>query len=85
MLEKTKSILKAIFVVVGKAAFNPLYQHSIFLLIYIYSQKQTLEVFYKKGVPKNLVRFLGKHLCWSLNSIKKETPTQVFSREFLNL
>ena len=29
-------------------------------------QKQLLKVFCKKGVPKNLGNFTGKHLCWSL-------------------
>ena len=28
------------------------------------------EVFYKKGVLKNFVKFTGKHLCWSLFLIK---------------
>ena len=28
-------------------------------------QKQPPELFYKKGVLKNLAKFTGKHLCWS--------------------
>ena len=36
----------------------------------------------KKGVLKNLTKFTGKHLCQSLNFIKKETLAQVFSYEF---
>ena len=33
-------------------------------------QKQPLEVFYKRRVPKNCARFIGKHLCRSLFIIK---------------
>ena len=54
--------------------------------------KEPPEVFYKKGVLKNLAKFTGKHLCQSLflknlqvspcNFNKKETLAQVFSREF---
>ena len=49
------------------------------------------ELFCKKCVLENFANFTGKHLCWSLFSIKfhafrsatllKETPTQVFSCE----
>ena len=50
------------------------------------------EVFCKKDILRNLVKFTGKHLCQSLffyevaggarNFIKKETLAQVFSCEF---
>ena len=30
------------------------------------TMKQPLEVFFKKGVPKNFTNFTGKHLCWSI-------------------
>ena len=51
------------------------------------------EVFSKKGVPKNYLKFTGKHLCQSLlccrpqacNFIKKEILTQVFSCEFCEI
>ena len=32
----------------------------------LHQQTQPLEVFYKKGVLKNFVNFIGKHLCQSL-------------------
>ena len=34
------------------------------------TQKQLLEVYYRKAVPKYLAIFKGKHLCWSLFLIK---------------
>ena len=36
----------------------------------VLKQKQLSEVFYKKAVLNNFVTFTGKHLCWSLFSIK---------------
>ena len=52
-------------------------------------QKQPLEVFFKKGVPKNFANFTGKHLCWRFFLIKlkvwrpatllRKTAAQVFS------
>ena len=46
-------------------------------------------VFYKKAVPENFAIFTGKHLCWSLFLIKrlyeKETPTPVFSCEYVEI
>ena len=35
--------------------------------------KPATRVFYKKAVYKNFAIFLGKHLCWSLFSIKLQT------------
>ena len=36
-------------------------------LIHVYKiQKQPSEVVYKKGVPENFTKFIGKHLCQSL-------------------
>ena len=53
-------------------------------LVLILFSKVILELFYKKGVLKNLALFTGKRLCHSLflscNFIKKETLTQGFSR-----
>ena len=59
------------------------------------TQKQLLEVFYKKAIFKIPAIFIGKHLCWSLSLIKsqtfrpasllKETPTQVFSCEYCKI
>ena len=45
------------------------------------------EVFFKKSISKNLAKFTGKHLCWpeACNFIKKETLSQVFSREFCEI
>ena len=53
------------------------------------------EVFCKKGVLRNLVKFTGKHLCQSLfqiklqasglQLIKKETLAQVFFCEFCEI
>ena len=50
------------------------------------------EVFCKKGVRRNLVKFTGKHLCQCLFfnkvagwGLKKETLTQVFSCEFCEI
>ena len=49
------------------------------------------EVFYKKGVLRNFIKFTGKHLCRSpfliklpeaCDFIRKETLAQVFSCEF---
>ena len=40
------------------------------------------EVFCKKGFPKIFAKFTWKHLCQSLQFIKKETLAQVFSFEF---
>ena len=34
--------------------------------VYDSNQKQSPEVFYKKGVLKNFAKFTGKHLCQSL-------------------
>ena len=55
-------------------------KHSLLLLTSL------SKFFYKKCVLKNFPKFTGKHLCRSLffnkDFIKKETPTQVFSREF---
>ena len=57
-------------------------------------QKQPPEMFYKKFVHRNLTKFIGKHLQWSLfinkfpcprpatSIIKTETPTQAFSCVF---
>ena len=42
---------------------------------------QPLEVFYKKGFPKNFAKFTGKHLRQGL-LIQKETLAKVFSCEF---
>ena len=54
------------------------------------------EVFCKKGVPKNLLKFTGKYLCQSIfflktftpkacNYIKKGTLTQLFSYELCKI
>ena len=54
-------------------------------------QKQPPEVFYKKGVLKNIAKFTGKHLCQSLFLIrlqafmKKEALAQVFSCGFCKI
>ena len=58
-------------------------------------QKRPLEVFWKKGVPRNFAKFIGKHLSQSLflnnvaglscNFIKKETLAKVFSCEFCEI
>ena len=42
-------------------------------------------VLWKKDVLKNFAKFTGKHLCWSCNFFKKETPTKVFSSEFCEI
>ena len=42
------------------------------------------QMFFKKGILKNLAIFTGKHLCWSLPLIKK-TPSQVFPREYCEI
>ena len=41
------------------------------------------KAFCKKGALKNLTKFTGEQLCWSLQLIKKETSTLVLSCEFL--
>ena len=59
----------------------------------IYSFRSShLEVFWKKGVLRNVAKFTGKHLCQSLllqpqacNLIKKQTLAQVFSCEFCEI
>ena len=38
-----------------------------------------------KDVLRNFAKFTGKHLCQSLNFIKKETLAQVFSSEFCEI
>ena len=46
------------------------------------------EVFYKKGVPRNFAKFIGKHLCQStfFNKVaKKEILAQVSSCEFCEI
>ena len=51
-------------------------------------RETTPEVFYKKGVLKDKVKFSGKHLCWSLFLIKfieKETPAQLVSCKFCQI
>ena len=50
-------------------------------------QKQSPDIFCKKGVLRNFAKFTGKHLYQSLqpkacNFIKKETLAQMFSCEF---
>ena len=46
---------------------------------------QPLQVFYKKGVPKSLEKFTGKHLYQSLFFRKKETLAQVFFCEIYKI
>ena len=63
-----------------------------FTIPYWWLQKQSPDVFCKKGVPTNFANFTWKYLCWSLFLIKlqvsglqlylKETPIHVFSCEF---
>ena len=36
------------------------------VIVFVNSQKQLSEVFYKKSVLINFAKFKGKHLCWSL-------------------
>ena len=59
-------------------------------------KKQPTEVFCKKGVLRNFVKFTGKHQCQSLfliklhrpeacNFIKKDNLAQVFSCEFCEI
>ena len=60
------------------------------ILIFFEQQKQPPEVFCKKGVLRNFVKFTGKHLRQSLrlqpcNFIKKEALAQVFSCEFYEI
>ena len=60
------------------------------ILIFFEQQKQPPEVFCKKGVLRNFVKFTGKHLRQSLrlqpcNFIKKEALAQVFSCEFYKI
>ena len=45
------------------------------LTVWKFVQKQPPKVFYKKGVLKNIAKFTGKHLCWSLlfNKVKPAT------------
>ena len=49
-------------------------------------QKQSPEVFCKKGVLKNFANFTGKHLCWSLlqtcNFVKKRLQHWCFPVKF---
>ena len=47
-------------------------------------EKQSPEVFYKKGTLQNFTKFTGKRLCRSLfkKVFNKETLAQVFSWEF---
>ena len=42
--------------------------------------EQPQEVFYKKGVPKNFVKFIRKYLCQSLffNKVAGHSSTGVF-------
>ena len=42
------------------------------------------EMLFKTGVVKNVAKSLGKHQRWR-QSIKKETPAQVFSCEFCEI
>ena len=60
------------------------------IVIFFEQQKQPPEVFCKKGVLRNFVKFTGKHLRQSLrlqpcNFIKKETLAQVLSCEFYKI
>ena len=53
-------------------------------------QKQSPDIFCKKGVLRNFTKFTGKHLYQSLqpkafNFIKKETLAQMFSCEFCEI
>ena len=64
----------------------------------MFIQKQSSEVFCKKGVLRNFAKFTEKHLCQVLfftkvaglgpracNSFNKETLAQVFSCEFCEI
>ena len=61
--------------------------------LWLFLQKQPPDVFNKKGVLRNFVKFTGKHLCQSLflNKVEvlcnfiKETLAQVFSRGFCEI
>ena len=75
-------------------AFVSLTKIEIQASIKLLSQKQSPEVFCKKGVLINFAKLTGKHLCQSLffnqvagllQLIKKETLTQVFSFEFCQI
>ena len=39
-------------------------------MVTFYKSIRLEQMFYKKGVLKNLSKFTGKHLCWSLFLIK---------------
>ena len=41
------------------------------------------EVFYKKGVPRNFAKFIGKHLCQSLffNKVAGPRPATLLKRD----
>ena len=63
--------------------------HTVIILYCVFIQKQPPEVFYKKGVLRNLIKSTGKHMCQSLflNNyfIKKETLAQVLSCKFCKI
>ena len=42
-------------------------------------------MFYKIGARKNFTKLLGKHPCWNLSLVKKETLALVFSCEYWKL
>ena len=56
--------------------------HIFFLFCRSFLRSGRPEVFCKKGVLTNFVKFTGKYLC---NFIKKETLAQVFSCEFCEI
>ena len=53
---------------------------SVDILSHRYIQKQRPQVFYKKIVFKNFIKFIGKHLCQSLylNKVAGLRPATVF-------
>ena len=66
------------------------------MFVFLFSAEVARRYSLRNGLVKNLAKFTGKHLRWSLfflimsqakvyNFIKKETSTQVFSCEFYEI
>ena len=58
--------------------FSDLHYSEWRFFLYFNLRKHPLEVFCKKGVLKNFADFTGKHWCWSLVLLKRDSNTGVF-------
>ena len=81
----TRVVFQGNFIQVGRVIRRSFFTFSQCCSFHCQRQLRCLEVFYKKGFHKYLVKFTGQHLCQSLFLVtfhKKEAPAQWLSSEF---